>query len=316
MLKIMLLFVLTTMQLSAFRFNIMNPHSSFALNDFKILIQGTKNAYTSVREYDVLLYKLEAPIKGAPLALGALLSQGSLVPLCNRERGSNEFYIDHTQKPLDAEELKSQSRLLRIVSSDRRGKSCFVIDEYIDNDVHIPLVAENAPIPTHHSETLIAEVDEKLADALQQVVQLSLQRQELSRSDERGVKSRVSATTAPQAIGPYSQAIKANGFMFVSGCIGFNPTSMKLAGETIEAQTIQALENMKAILEAGGSSMEQVCKTTILLKDMATYSIVNKLYASYFHSDTPPARTTFAVADLPANALIEIDATAVYAPTS
>ena len=98
---------------------------------------------------------------------------------------------------------------------------------------------------------------------------------------------------------------------FISGCIGLVPGTKSFAEGGIEAQTRQVLENLKAVLEASGGKLEQVVKTTVLLdKDMSTYAEVNKIYTEYF-PENPPARAAFAVAALPAGALIEIDAIAV-----
>ena len=119
----------------------------------------------------------------------------------------------------------------------------------------------------------------------------------------------VSTPNAPAAIGPYSQAIKANGFVFVSGCIGIHPETKQLAG-SIEDQTRQVLQNLKSIVEASGSSLEKVCKTTILLSSMSDFATVNSIYGEYFPTN-PPARATFAVAGLPLGAAIEIECTAL-----
>ena len=114
----------------------------------------------------------------------------------------------------------------------------------------------------------------------------------------------------PAAIGPYSQAIKANGFVFLSGSIGFDPATKALVAGGVGPQTRQVLENMKNILEAAGSDLSKVVKTTILLADITTFAEVNAIYAEYF-PENPPARATYAVAALPAGALVEIEATAL-----
>eukprot|EP01098_Paradermamoeba_levis_P003698 TRINITY_DN1655_c0_g4_i1.p1 TRINITY_DN1655_c0_g4~~TRINITY_DN1655_c0_g4_i1.p1 ORF type:complete len:149 (+),score=53.19 TRINITY_DN1655_c0_g4_i1:136-582(+) len=123
----------------------------------------------------------------------------------------------------------------------------------------------------------------------------------------------VSTPKAPAAIGPYSQAIKANGFVFVSGCIPLVPeTNAFPSNDDIELQTTQALENLKNIVEASGSSLDKVVKTTILLIDINHFPKVNAIYAKYFPSD-PPARATYAVAALPKGAMIEIECIALDA---
>jgi len=115
---------------------------------------------------------------------------------------------------------------------------------------------------------------------------------------------------APAAIGPYSQAIKANNMVFVSGCLGVDVTTKSMVPGGVGEQTRQVLVNMKNILEAGGSSMSKVVKTTILLSDMSSFAEVNGVYAEFF-PESPPARATFAVAGLPLNALVEIECVAL-----
>lgn len=116
---------------------------------------------------------------------------------------------------------------------------------------------------------------------------------------------------APAPIGPYSQAITASGnFMFISGQIPLNAAG-NLAGDEIEAQTIQVLENLKAILEKNNCSFSNVAKTTVFLADMNDFGKVNELYAKYF-GDSKPARSTIQVARLPKDVKVEIEAIACY----
>jgi 2-iminobutanoate/2-iminopropanoate deaminase len=115
----------------------------------------------------------------------------------------------------------------------------------------------------------------------------------------------ISTQNAPQAIGPYSQAIIANGMIYTSGQIGLLPNG-DIAGNGIASQTNQVLHNLKAVLEAGGSSMENVIKTTIFLADMDDFVAVNEIYAEHFGSHKP-ARSTVAAKTLPRNALVEIE---------
>eukprot|EP00002_Diphylleia_rotans_P006369 TRINITY_DN15755_c0_g1_i1.p1 TRINITY_DN15755_c0_g1~~TRINITY_DN15755_c0_g1_i1.p1 ORF type:complete len:127 (+),score=38.17 TRINITY_DN15755_c0_g1_i1:47-427(+) len=114
---------------------------------------------------------------------------------------------------------------------------------------------------------------------------------------------------APKAIGPYSQAIAANGFLYVSGQLGMNPTTMELAAD-VQSQARQALENIKAILEAGGSSLANAVKTTVLLRDMKDFAAVNEIYVQFF-TEKPPARACYAAAGLPRDALVEIECIAI-----
>ena len=115
---------------------------------------------------------------------------------------------------------------------------------------------------------------------------------------------------APQAIGPYSQAIKANGFIFASGQIPLDPATMRIVEGGIEEQTGRVLENLKAVLEAAGSSLDRVVKTTVYLADMNEFAAMNEIYAKYFGA-TKPARATVQVARLPRDVKVEIDVVAL-----
>lgn len=119
----------------------------------------------------------------------------------------------------------------------------------------------------------------------------------------------ISTEKAPPAIGPYSQAVKAGNFLFVAGQIGINPATGQLE-EGVEAQTRQALLNLKAILEAAGASLNNVVRVGVFLQDLKDFQAMNSVYAEFF-PQSPPARTTVQVAALPRGALVEIDAIAV-----
>ena len=114
---------------------------------------------------------------------------------------------------------------------------------------------------------------------------------------------------APAAIGPYVQGVKVGGFMFLSGQIGLDPVTGTLVEGGVSTQTRRVLENLRAVLEAGGSSLARVVKTTVYLVDMAHFAEMNEVYAGFFGTG-PPARATVAVAALPRGALVEIDAVA------
>ena len=118
---------------------------------------------------------------------------------------------------------------------------------------------------------------------------------------------------APLAIGPYSQGVVANGFLFTAGQIALIPGEKKIQDGDVAAQTRRVLENLKAILETGGSSLENVVKTTVFLRDMTDFPAMNEAYSTYF-SLNPPARSTVAVAGLPLGVLVEIDAVAIVGP--
>jgi 2-iminobutanoate/2-iminopropanoate deaminase len=116
----------------------------------------------------------------------------------------------------------------------------------------------------------------------------------------------VATEHAPKAIGPYSQGIKANGLLFVSGQVALDPKTQQLLEGDVAAQTERALENLKAIAAAAGTSLERAVKTTVYLADLADFSKMNEVYARYF-SSTLPARATVQVAGLPRGARVEID---------
>lgn len=115
---------------------------------------------------------------------------------------------------------------------------------------------------------------------------------------------------APQAIGPYSQAIKAGGLVFTAGQLGLDPATMQFAGPDVVTQARQALCNLRAILEAAGSGLDRVVKTTVFLADMADFQTVNAVYAEFF-TGAPPARSAVQVAALPRGGLVEIEAIAL-----
>ncbi|GAA8749801.1 RidA family protein [Helicobacter pylori] len=124
------------------------------------------------------------------------------------------------------------------------------------------------------------------------------------------MKEVIHSTLAPKAIGPYSQAIATNDLVFVSGQLGIDASTGEFKGTDIHSQTTQSMENVKAILKEAGLGMDSVVKTTILLKSLDDFSVVNEIYGSYF-KEPYPARATFQVAKLPKDALVEIEAIAI-----
>jgi len=124
------------------------------------------------------------------------------------------------------------------------------------------------------------------------------------------VKVRVQTQSAPAAIGPYSQAIKANGFVFASGQIPIDPATGEFVAGGIREQTEQVLKNLSEVLKAAGTSLEHVVKTTVFLADMKEFTVMNEVYAQYFKGETP-ARATVAAAGLPRDARVEIEAVAL-----
>ena len=120
----------------------------------------------------------------------------------------------------------------------------------------------------------------------------------------------VSTKDAPQAIGPYSQAIKAGELVFLSGQIAIDPATSNIIQGDIAAQTDRVLKNISAILAAAGTSLERVVKTTVFLKNMSEFTVMNEVYGKFWKS-APPARSTVEVARLPKDVLVEIDVIAL-----
>jgi 2-iminobutanoate/2-iminopropanoate deaminase len=123
-------------------------------------------------------------------------------------------------------------------------------------------------------------------------------------------KSVIATDQAPAAIGPYSQAIRAGDLIFTAGQLGTIPATRQLAGPDVESQTRQALENLRAVLEAAGSCPDHVLKTTVFVVDLSEFALMNAVYATFF-SGEPPARSTVQVAALPAGGRVEIEAVAL-----
>lgn len=123
------------------------------------------------------------------------------------------------------------------------------------------------------------------------------------------MKKILATNEAPAAIGPYSQAVRADKFVFVSGQLPIDPATGEFAGDDAASQTRQSLTNIKKILESDGLTMNQIVKVTVLLKNIADFAAMNEVYATFFEGDCP-ARAAFEVAALPKNALVEIEAIA------
>jgi len=116
----------------------------------------------------------------------------------------------------------------------------------------------------------------------------------------------ISTEHGPKAIGPYSQAVKANGFVFTAGQVALDPATGSVVGTEIKAQTERVMENLKGIVEAAGSSLDRTVKATVYLQDMSDFAAMNEVYARYFPND-PPARSTVQASRLPRDVRVEID---------
>lgn len=124
------------------------------------------------------------------------------------------------------------------------------------------------------------------------------------------MREEVATKDAPQAIGPYSQAIKVNGMVFCSGQVALDPATQQVLAADIASQTERVLKNLAGVLAAAGSSLEKVVKTTVFLKNMADFAAMNEIYGRHFKAPFP-ARSTVEVARLPKDVLVEIDAIAL-----
>src|ERR1044071_9436162 len=124
------------------------------------------------------------------------------------------------------------------------------------------------------------------------------------------MRDRVQTDNAPKAIGPYSQAIRANGLVFASGQIGLDPVTMQIVEGGIREQTERVLNNLSAVLETAGSSLGRVVKTTVFLADLSDFTEMNEIYGKFF-GETPPARSTVEVSRLPRDVKVEIDVIAL-----
>jgi 2-iminobutanoate/2-iminopropanoate deaminase len=120
------------------------------------------------------------------------------------------------------------------------------------------------------------------------------------------MKEVVQTARAPKAIGPYSQAIKANGLLFLSGQVALDPQTGEFVGSDVRQQTERGFEKIKAVLEAAGANLNHVVKTTVFLKDMNDFAAMNEIYGRYFAA-APPARSTVQAARLPKDALVEVE---------
>jgi len=126
------------------------------------------------------------------------------------------------------------------------------------------------------------------------------------------MKRIITTNNAPQAIGPYNQAVEVNGTLYISGQVPLDPETMKVVEGGIQEQTLQVMKNIGAILEEAGYSYTDVVKSTCFLSDMANFKAMNEVYGSYY-KENPPARAAFAVKELPLGVLIEIETVAVKA---
>lgn len=123
-------------------------------------------------------------------------------------------------------------------------------------------------------------------------------------------KQVISTSAAPAAVGPYSQAVRAGGFLFLSGQLALDPKTGNMVGDDIVTQTIQVINNIKAVLGADGLTLDDVVKTTVFLKDIQDFAKMNDVYKQFF-TNAPPARSAFQAVNLPRNGLVEIESIAI-----
>lgn len=235
---------------------------------------------------------------------------------------SNLFYLDYVKGiKYDIEKLKKENKLLRVISSDRVGDH-YMIDEYIDNDVYIPVrneqtnkmtVSNNANSSGNNNDNDDSGDGDKEALLQAKLDAALLKIQLLETKLKLNKKTKTSCDSAPAAIGPYSQAVKYDKFLYLSGCLGVDPRTSQLVDGTVENQCKTALANMKNIIDSSGCTVDNIVKTTIYLTNLAAFHSVNSIYSDFFldnsNTESPlPARTTIGINALPLNALIEIEA--------
>eukprot|EP01035_Chromulina_nebulosa_P007762 gene7762-10485_t len=262
------------------------------LFDMQILIHGTRNAFTTLRNYDVVFFKAQSSSSDFPddeIRLGVYTNDGNIRPLCSYNENSNQFHIDPYENALTAMQLKNENRILRIVSSDRKGESTFTIDEYLGSDVVIPLRNKDESFEAKdlnldnqiYTQTEISSSSTDKENELQtlqleimqlQLKVLKLQEKKLSEGVPNSitplsVRESVYTSDAPKPVGPYTQAIVSNGIVYTSGSIGLDPITNQLVRGGIEAEARRAFTNLQAVLQASNSDLRNVLKLTILLQD-------------------------------------------------
>lgn len=290
--------------------------------EFRLLIQGTKNAYTTVRSGDILSYRLDQAESERSIRLGVFGSDGNLYPLCNQVKLGSEFFIDYTVEPLSIEKLKNDGKLLRVISSEKRSDS-YVIEEYLDDSILIPVIpAEQNVVPSHSASELNKRDDHEhqIEVTLREISGLnkkltSLLLHKRGGSNKTPTKTIVQSPHAPKPVGPYSQAVKSNGVLYVSGCIGLSPVTGKLVSDDITEQTKQALQNLDAVLKAGKSDWKLINKVTIFTTNITQFSLINSIYSDFLKENEVeefPARSTVEVSALPLGAKFEIEVIANY----
>lgn len=281
--------------------------------EFRFKISGTENAYLTVRTGDIVSYEIPSKQKNR---IGVFTETGFILPLCRRDEALEEYYIDPSSDPLLPDQLNSDGRIKKIMAAYRSGNK-FYLNESLDASYHIPVVSNAGEVSDGQSGSLDDEVN-MIANELD----LFKQRIRILRSrfDHLENKGEVVLTPkAPKPIGPYSQAIKttSRNLVFLSGCIGIDPSTGKLVQGGIREETIQSLKNMESILLEAGSSWDRIHKVTIFTTDLKQFSTINEIYSSFFKKlgiESFPARSTIEVAGLPLGAIVEIEAIATYKP--
>lgn len=279
--------------------------------ELRLMIEGTKNVYTTARAGDVLVYRTKNMIHGGKLTLGVLTEDGMVIPLCRR-KDSEEFYLDRASPPLSAEVLRAENQLLSIMDSDRCGK-VFIIDQHLDDTYFVPICENNDKSSLVCSTSKSDVIDLEIAQLELNLALKKIESRQLKCST--GV-SAIKSLNAPNPVGPYSQATTTHGMVFASGCIGLDPKTGKLVAGSIEDETLQSMKNLQSILEEAGTDVNSIAKTTIFVTDLKQYAVVNKIYSEFFKGNKAfPARTTVEVSALPLGAKVEIEAIAFVTPT-
>lgn len=274
--------------------------------ELRLLIHGTKNAYTTVRKNDMILYKLDSEVDGCIMGLG-IFDGKDVRSVCMDKDDSSKFLVDRSRDALNAEDMKANGRLLRIVSSDKTG-DCYRIDEYLDNNVYIPVETDPKPklVPSNPSQPPTLDIE--------RISQLLVEALGLLGSPTAGNKLEPISVQSKKVLVSklYSHAMIAQGMVYTSGIIATNFDSGGFIKGDIRQQTVQVFENLKEILLAAGSDLRKVITVKLILANLEDLEEVNAIYLQYFPSTSPqPTRTCFSVNGIPLNALIEIEVVAL-----
>jgi enamine deaminase RidA (YjgF/YER057c/UK114 family) len=260
------------------------------LAELRIQIHGTKNAHTTLRNHDVVLYKLDPPVEECVRGIGVYQADQTILPLYCRSEGSNLFSADYDH-PLSATALNEQKRLLRVVSSDRSGCN-FIIEEYLDNDIYAPLLDDSSSISARNTPTAADFVAGLKVDTSRGPLPLT-------------------SSCSYASVTPQSKSVVAGGLQFLSGIV---PVSGEGTGQLPIAVSQQAELCFAQLAQTLAGDLRRLCKVTFYLQDIDQSEIVRTAFSTFLAQrgvPATPAVTYVGVRALPQRAQIQIDAIAL-----